>query len=167
MMRRLATTAASVAVVALLATACGDDPADDAAGAGGVASTLPSSAGAPTGSGSLLLDDVTYAFEADVCSLTPVNHQARDFEVYVHGSGENDGVEYEIEVTRTAVGQGNAIETITFDRGDGQLAAATNSTTVSGTRLDVSSTVLTGDLDFVATADDLPIGVGAVSIACS
>jgi hypothetical protein len=167
--RRLATSLCSIAAVALLATACGDDPADGtAAGSGTSESTLPSSEGAPTGSGSIAIEGVTYAFDADICSLTPVNHEARDFQLYVRGTGTQDDLDYEVEVFRTVSASGNQIETINFNPGEGQLAAATNSVSdASPARLEVSASVLTGEMDFVATAEDLPLGAGTVGVTCS
>lgn len=164
--RRLATALCSLAAFSLIATACGDDP-DEASGAGTSESTLPSSDGAPTGSGSLIIDGVSYPFDADVCSLTPVNHEARDYELYVHGTG-SDGDEYEVEVFRTSSGSGNLIEVVNFAPGEGQLAAASNAVTESsGERFDVASSVLTGEIDFVATDDDLPLGTGSISVTCN
>lgn len=164
--RRIATALCSLAAVSLLATACGDDPGE-ASGAGTSESTLPSSEGAPTGSGSLTIDGVAYPFDADVCSLTPVNHEARDFELYVHGTAPEDQG-YEVEVFRTSSGSGNLIEVVNFDPGEGQLAAASNAVTeTSGERFEVASSVLTGELDFVATGDDLPLGPGTISVTCN
>ncbi|QGG95616.1 hypothetical protein [Actinomarinicola tropica] len=164
--RRLATALTSVVALTLVATACGDDPADGV-GSGTSESTLPSSDGAPTGSGSLTLAGTDYPFDADVCALTPVNHIARDYEIYVHGTGEHQGDAYEVEVTRSTSASGNSIESISIAFGDGELAGGTNTiATAEDAVLEVSSSLLVGEMEFIGT-DDITIGTGAVSVTCS
>lgn len=164
--RRLAIAASSLAALSLLAGACGDDPAEPGAGAPSE-STLPSSDDAPTGTGSLTIGGETFPFDADVCSLEPVRHVGRDYQVYVHGTGGTDDAPYEIEVTHTISGSGNLIETITMDPGDNRLAGATSSPRDGEEpQLSVSSSLLEGEMEFVGT-DDVPIGTGTINVACA
>ncbi|MBK5223534.1 MAG: hypothetical protein JJE52_11805 [Acidimicrobiia bacterium] len=83
----------SLLALAVLA-GCGDDP--EASGAGGAApsdspaSSLPSSDLAGTGRGQLTIGDEGYAFDVDICALHPVQHEGREYDLYVSGSGEVD-----------------------------------------------------------------------------
>lgn len=164
--RRLAAVV-SVLALAVVATACGDDPADGVGSGGTSESTLPSSAGAPTGSGSLSLDGVDYAFDADVCALTPVNHEARDYELYVHGVGEHEGESFTVEVARSISASGNSIEAVSLDFGDDQLSGGTNAAVTSDeARLEVTSTLLLGEMDLVGT-DEMPVGTASISVTCA
>lgn len=166
--RRFATAVLSLAALAVTASACGDDPAADGVGAGSTPeSTLPSSEGAPTGEGSITVDGVDYAFHADVCSLTPVNHVARDYELYVHGEGEIDGETFVVEVARSISDSGNSIEAVNLDFGDGELSGGTNTVvSAADARFDVTSSLLIGDMDLVGTGDT-PVGTAEVNVTCS
>ena len=165
--RRLATAVCSLAALSLLATACGDDPAEPGSAGSASESTLPPSSEAPTGTGSLTIASETYAFDADVCALEPVSHAGRDYQVYVHGTGGTDDATFEVLVTHTVSGSGNLIETITMDPGGDRLAGATSSPRDGeAPRLSVSSSLLEGEMEFVGT-DDVPIGTGVISVTCA
>lgn len=166
MNRRLATSLCSLLALAALVTACGDDPAP-AVGEGSPdsasPSTLPPAGG--SGTGSVVVDDRSWAFDADVCTLTPASHAGRDYDYYVHGATD-DGTE--VEVFRAVSDDGNRIETVRVMPDPATLIAATvvvPQGQLAG-RVSVSETLLSGELDFDSTGGAVG-GAGRVDVACS
>lgn len=168
--RRLAVTLCSVAAFATLATACGDDPVP-AAGAGDAVPTaalpddLPAAGG--TGTGSIVVGDDTFVFDADVCSLQPANHLGRSYDLYVHGTGSNGDQTYAVSVYKSVSDDGNRVEALEIVPGEGELIAATNVVPVGQTSdlLDVSGSLVSGEMAFVATGDDAAT-TGRVDLTC-
>lgn len=169
--RRRTTVLCTIAALATLTAACGDDPSD-AVGAGSeapvedLASTLPPAGG--TGSGTVVVDSRSYGFEADVCALTPVSHKGSAYDLYVHGEGVSGNDSFEIEVVRTAGDDGSRIETVLLSMPDNRIITANNVVPTGQTqdRLAVSDTLLSGEIEFVTTGDSDAVS-GRVDVTCS
>lgn len=168
--RRRTGVLCTLAAVALLSSACGDDPSE-AVGAGAeapvedLASTLPPAGG--TGTGTIVINGSSYGFDADVCALTPVSHQGRAYDLYVHGGGTMNGDAFEIEVLRTAGDDGTRIEQVSISYGEGQLIASNNLVPEGQTQdqLAVSDTLLSGTMSFDSTGNSVQ-GEGQVDLTC-
>lgn len=169
--RRLAATFCSLAVFAIVATACGDDPAP-AVGAGGTvpAPALPADLPAAdgTGTGTITVGEEIYAFDAEPCSLGAVSHQGRSYDLYVHGQGSIGGEDYSVSVYRSASDDGRRVEALEIVPAEGQLIAATNVVPTGETSdlLSVSGSLVSGEMEFVATGEDTAT-MGRVDLTCS
>lgn len=167
MNRRLATSLCSLVALAVLVTACGDDPAP-AVGEGAPDSASPSTlpAAGGSGTGSVVVDDRSWTFDADVCTLSPASHAGRDYDYYIHGTTD-DGTE--VEVFRAVSDDGNRIETVRVMPDSSATLIAATVVVPQGQlagRVSVSETLLSGELDFDSTGGAVG-GPGRVDVTCS
>lgn len=173
-----------LAVLAVVAVACGDDepaspvqsgarPVDTTAADESAPATTTSSTTSTTtvplgtGSGELVVEGTTYAFTLEACSFAPVTVDGEDHQVWAQGAGELDGRAFTVLLSRQEQATGSTFDSLQIE------VSPTERATITGIHREgsgqptftVADGVLTASAD-VLTSGGLPGGPATLTATC-